>query len=195
MKRLFLAAAVVAIIAPTARADVLINIDLSVANEITMTAQPGLSAATISGSDGIGIYFDAFYAGSGVTGLNETLVSGDITNAANPSDGTPNLFRSGTADTGLNLFSWSSDATVDFTAGALAFTGTATWTLDADDYADMLAGGGAGGDIYFPADDAGDVAGATLIGEYTVTSPIPEPSSLALLGLVGIACIVRRRRG
>jgi hypothetical protein len=170
--------------------DVLLVVDLSVPNQVTLNSTAGLSAATVSGSDGIGVYLDNFY-GVGGGALNETLVSGDITNVGSPSDGTPNLFRGGGGtDTGLNLFSWSDDPTVDFIAGTQAFTGSGTWTLDADDFADML-NGNSSGNLYFPADDSGDVAGATLIGSYRVI--VPAPGAASLLGL-GFAAAMRRRR-
>jgi hypothetical protein len=183
-----IASLVVAASAMTASAEVLLTVDLTVADQITILATGGLSAETIVGSDGIGVYFADFYGIAG-SGLTETLVSGDITNAENASDGTPNIFR-GSSDAGLNLWSWSTDNDVSFTAGSLAFVGSATWTLSATEYADMLAGN-TSGDLYFPADTADDVAGATMLGQYNVI--VPAPSSIALLGLGGMACIRRRR--
>ncbi len=177
-------------VASATTGNVLLCVDLSVVDQVTITATDGLSDATISGSDGIGVYLNNFYTGAGATGLNETLVSGDLTNFLNASDGTPNLFRAGTADTGLNVFSWSDDSSVDFQSGVQAFTGSGTWDLNSDDYADMLAGN-TFGDLYFPADDAGDVAGATLLGQYKVV--VPAPAGLAVLGLGGLVAARRRR--
>jgi hypothetical protein len=173
-----------------AQVDVLLVVDLSVPNQITINSTAGVSAATVSGSDTTGVYFDNFYGVAGGA-LADVLVSGDITNVANPSDTTPDLFRgaSGT-DTGLNMWSWSSDVTVDFTAGSQAFTGSGTWNLTAAEYADMLAGNSSGA-LYFPADTSDDVAGATLIGNYRVV--VPAPGAASLLGL-GLAAATRRRR-
>jgi len=164
-----------------AYADVLLELDLSVPNEVTINATGGLSAATVSGSDTTGVYFENFYSASG-SALLETLISGNLTNAENPTDNSPNLFRGGAgSDPGLNIWSWSSDFTVSFTAGSLAFVGSATWALDAAEYADML-GGAASGNLYFPADTFDDIAsGATLLGSYAV---VPEPASLSLFGLL-----------
>jgi hypothetical protein len=172
----------------TAQADDLLIIDLTVANEITITATDGLSAVTASGSDSIGIYLENFYGGSG-DALSAPLASGDFTNAENPADGSPALFRGGGgSDPGLNIWSFSSDSTVTFTEGSLAFVGSATWSLDANEYADMLAGS-MSGNIYFPADTVDDIAGASVLGTYTV---VPTPGVVALLGLAGLARSRRR---
>lgn len=185
----YLIAASLATFATGAQADDLLIVDLTVPNQITITATTGVSAATVSGGDSTGVYMDGFYTGTGGA-LNETLVSGDITNVGNPSDNSPDLFRGGAGtDTGLNLWSWSSDITVDFTAGSQAFSGSGTWTLDADDYADMLANTGSG-NLYFPADTADDITSATLLGTWRVI-PAPGAATLFGLGLIGAA---KRRR-
>lgn len=179
----------IAALAAEASADDLLIVDLTVTNQVTITATAGLSAVSASGSDGVGVYFENFYGVAGGA-LNEVLVSGDLTNAENPSGLSPNLFRGGGgADPGLNFFNWSSDSTVTFTAGALAFVGTATWTLEPDDYTDMLAGS-ASGNLYFPADDLNDLPQARVIGTYSV---IPAPATLCLLAAGGLAAVRRRR--
>jgi hypothetical protein len=187
--KVWLCAAVsVALLASAANADDLLIVDLSVVDQVTITATDGLSAATVSGSDSIGVYFEGFYGVAG-NSLNETLVSGDLTNAENPASNSPNLYRAGSgSDPGLNIYSWSSDSTVSFTMDSLAFVGSGTWDLDADDYADMLAGA-VSGDLYFPADSEDDIAGATMLGTYRV---IPEPATLSLLGLLGLVVLRRR---
>ncbi len=175
--------------AMTASADVLLEVDLTVVDQITITATAGLSAVDAIGDDFTGVYLDGLFGADG--SLSYALISGDLTNAENPSDFTPSLFRanSGT-DTGLNIWSFSSDSDVTFTAGSLAFVGSATFSLDALSYANLLAGN-TSGNIYFPADDFSDIdAGAVVLGTYTV---IPAPGSLALIGLGGLACARRRR--
>jgi hypothetical protein len=173
-----------------AQADDLLIVDLTVANQVTISATAGLSAVSASGSDGIGVYLDNFYSGPRNSTVSDTLISGDLTNFENPSDGSPLLFTTfDNTDAGLNIFSFSSDSTVTFTAGGQAFIGSATWSLDAASYADMLAGN-LSGDLYFPADDIGDLSSASLLGTWRV---IPAPTGLAVLGLGGVA-LVRRRR-
>ena len=55
----------IATLAGTATADFLIEIDLSVENEITMTALPGVASETVSFSNFNGVYFADFYGGAG----------------------------------------------------------------------------------------------------------------------------------
>tara|TARA_Y100001933_G_scaffold210758_1_gene215145 strand:- start:641 stop:1225 length:585 start_codon:yes stop_codon:yes gene_type:complete len=192
-KKTMTAALIAATVAGTAHAqslEDLLVIDLSVTNQVTISSTGGLSAVSASGSDTTGVYFDNFYGGSGDS-LSASFVSGDITNAENPSDGSPSLFRGGAgSDSGLNMWSWSSDFTVTFTAGSQAFIGSATWDLDANEYADMLAGNSSGV-IYFPADTADDVAGAVALGTYSVI--VPAPAGFAVMGLGGLVAARRRR--
>jgi hypothetical protein len=171
----------------------LVVIDLTTADQITVTATMGNSAVDASGSSITGTYFEDFYGGSGGS-LTATLSSGDFTSANNPSDGSPALFRGGGgADPGLNLWSFSTDFTVSFTAGQQAFTGSATWTLDAAEFADMFAGGNRTGTLWFPADTADDIStgGAVALGTYRVI--VPAPGAAALFGLAGLAAVRRRR--
>ena len=93
----------IATLAGTASAEFLIEIDLSVENEITMSALAGASSETVSFSNFIGVYFVDFYGDAG-SSLRATLVSGDLTTFGEPSDSSPSLFRGGAgSDTGLNL--------------------------------------------------------------------------------------------
>ena len=118
-----LVAGSVAAFAGVAQADDLLIIDLTVPNQVTITATAGLSAITASGSDSTGVYLENFYGGAG-SSLSAALVSGNLTNAENATDNSPALFRAGSSDPGLNIYSWSSASTVTFTAGSLAFTGS-----------------------------------------------------------------------
>ena len=184
LKTVFVASALVA---TAAQADNLLIVDLTVPDTVTITATDGLAANSAIGSDSIGVYFENFYNTGG--GLSDSLVLGDLRSAANTSDGTPDLFRF-VDDPGLNFWSWTADVDSVFTAGEVAFAGSATWTVSPDDYAAMLAGN-AGGDLYFPADSVDDVPGATFLGTYKVIVPAPGVASVLGLGLLGLA---RRRR-
>lgn len=177
-------------LAGVAQADHLLLVDLSVPNQVTISATNGVSLVNASGSDTTGVYFENFYGGAG-SSLSAPLVAGDITNAENPADNSPALFRGGGGtDPGLNMWSWSTDITVTFTAGSLAFTGSGTWTLDPNEYADML-NAPAGGNLYFPADTVDDLSSAQVLGTYAVI--IPTPGAAGLLGLAGLAAVRRRR--
>ena len=173
-----------------AQLDELLLIDLSVPNQVTLTATAGLSAATVSGNDVFGVYFEDFYAADGSVSLGDTYVSGDLVSAGSTFDGTPELYRDATDDRGLNMYSWATESEVTFTAGALAFTGSTTWTVDPARYAEMLNNNTVG-NIYFPADEVGDLGVADLIGTYRV---VPAPGAATLLGLsLGLGAVRRRR--
>ena len=184
-------AALVAVLTTGALADVLLEVDLSVPNQVTINATSGLSAVDASDSAAIGLYFENFYGGSGSPLAND-LVSGNLTNAENISNGMPALWRGGSgSDPGLNVWGWSDEFPITFTAGSLAFTGTATWNLTPALYAEMLAGNSSG-NLLFPADTYDD--GGEILGTYIVT--VPEPAVLSLLGLgLGLGMLrVRKRR-
>ncbi len=177
-----------AMMTSTARAEIVLDVDLSTPNQITITSTAGLSAATISGSDNIGFYLANIFGAPG-SGLGDTLVSGNLTHFNNTSDNTPDLFRFSN-NAGLNVFSYTNDANSTFTAGTRAFSGSGTWNILAATYNQLLAGS-VSGNVYFPADADADIPTATLIGQYRV---IPEPTSLALLGVAACITLVRKRR-
>src|SRR5690606_2888719 len=82
----------------------------------------------------------------------------------------PSLFRSVNTDPGMNIWSYSATTPTTFTTGSQAFTGEATWSITPELYNAMLTAP-SGGNIYFPADDSGDIATATLLGTYSVILP------------------------
>ena len=176
-----------------AQADLVLNVDLTVENQVTITAVPGLSSATVSApTTGVGFYLEGAIGGTlGASG--DTLVAGDLTSFGDASDGTPDLFSFG-GDPGLNVFSYA--ASSSFTTGVQAFEGSGTWDLTAEGYANLLDGANEG-DVWFEADDAGDLATASIVGQYIVKKPggaIPEPTSLALIGLGCVGLAFRRSR-
>jgi hypothetical protein len=150
--------------------DELLVVDLSIPNEVTIIATSGLSAATISGSNFTGFLLADFFGTAGTQIVTSTLVSGDLTSANQTSDNTPLLSRGGSGtDVGLNVWSYASVGTSTFTVGEVAFSGQATWTFSEAVYNAFLTAP-ASGLIYFPADTSDDIAGATLIGTYSVTT-------------------------
>lgn len=175
----------------------LLSIDLSIANQITVVAEPGLANATVSGSDGVGIYLPNFFA-DGNTGFGINNTSGDFSSTNQTSDGSANLW-SYSGDTGLNIWSFVNGGTVSFTDGTQAFTGSATWNLTPGLYAEFVNAPGAGS-LFFPADSANDIVGQTAIGEFTtsnaVPAPVPVPASVLLLGsvLLGLGLFRPRRK-
>ncbi|MEM1072066.1 MAG: VPLPA-CTERM sorting domain-containing protein [Planctomycetota bacterium] len=184
-------AAAISASAANAQLAELVIIDLTVVDQLTVIATSGASAATVSGSDTTGIYLENFYSVSG-NGFTDAAGTGDFTNFLNPSDGSPGIFRAMPGDDlGFNIWTWSSDFSVDFVVGTQAFTGTATFSLDPAVYADAIADGNRSGNLWFPADTNDDLAGATLIGSYSVR--VPAPASAALLGFGGLAAARRRR--
>ncbi len=175
-------------LASVASAQELLIVDLSVTDQITITATGEAAANSVSGGAFTGFLMADFYNALNFSGVFGTLVSGDLAPAQNVSDLSPSLFR-GSTDNGLNVWAYTVSGDSDFVAGSLAFTGSATWDLDPLAYADMISGN-LSGDIYAPADTDDDIAAAVFIGTWNV---IPAPSSLALLGLGGIVAGRRRR--
>tara|TARA_R110000868_G_scaffold241497_2_gene496303 strand:- start:47691 stop:48350 length:660 start_codon:yes stop_codon:yes gene_type:complete len=175
----------IAATAMTASADVLLNVDLSVVDQVTFTATAGLSSADASGTDNIGVLLEDFFSAPTAAGI---FISGtgDLAAAGNSSDATPGLFN-GSGNTGLNFWSWTVDTSTDFVTGAVAFTGSATWDVSAAQYADMLAGN-TSGNIGAFADTDDDIS--VVIGQWNV---VPAPGAFALLGLGGIAACRRNR--
>lgn len=181
------------------QAATLLSVDLSVANQVTISAEPGIVNTTAFGSDGVGIYLPDFFDTPG-TGFNiGDDPGGNFASSNQIADGSARLFRA-SGDTGLNIYSFALGSLVSFTAGTPAFTGSATWTLTPGLYSEFVAAPGAGS-LFFPADSAGDIAGLSPIGEFAtsnavVPAPVPVPASVLLLGsvLMGLGLFGRRKK-
>lgn len=180
----------------TAQAAVVLQLDLSTVNQVTISATSGLSLVSKSGSDGDGVYLKDFF-GTQVfsTSGSSRLAGANLVYFNATSDGSPSLYRDDDDDPGLNI--WSMDnGTPDpasFTSGVQAFKGSATWSLTAQQYAVFLQAP-TSGDVYAFADSIDDLnGGPQVIGQYSV---VPEPTSMAIFGLgaFGIAYRAKRKR-
>jgi hypothetical protein len=181
----------------TAQAAVVLQLDLSTVNQVTISATTGLSLASVSGSDGTGVYLKDFF-GTQVfsTSGSSRLAGANLVYFNATSDGSPSLFRGGREiDPGLNIFSMDNGTPnpASFTSGVQAFKGSATWSLTAQQYAVFLQAP-TSGDVYAFADTIDDLnGGPQVIGQYSV---VPEPTSMAIFGLgaLGIAYRAKRKR-
>ena len=178
-----------AVAATGATADVLLEIDLTVANQVTISATSGLASVDATGSNFTGFLLADFFSVAGAPG-SVGAGTGNLSTSSNASDGSPSLFQ-GFSSVGLNIWSFSTDSTVGVTGGAQAFSGSGTWSLDATQFAAFEAAA-TSGDIWMNADTDDDLASgsATNIGTYAV---IPAPSALAVLGMGGLVATRRRR--
>ena len=173
---LSIAVAVVSALTPgAARAAVLLEVDLSVTNQITISATTGASSATTSGSTTTGFYLADFFGTNTLAAGTVGSTTGDLTSASQGPDNSPLLFTLSGADRGLNVWSYTASLTTTFTAGSPAFTGSLTSIVPPDVYAAALAGPGAG-DIYFAAEDATGITGATLLGTWSLVGGPSEPT-------------------
>ncbi len=169
-------------------ADNLLLVDLSVSNQVTITATDGLSSADTTFDSFIGFYLAGFF-NDGVAGeFTDRDGVGDLSTFGELSDGSPALF-SNIGDVGLNVWSFT-NSTPMIASGEQAFEGSATWDVTAHIYSTMI-GGNLTGEIFANADTDDDLTGdGVYIGTW---SRVPAPSSLAILGLGGLAASRRRR--
>jgi len=179
----------------TAQAAVVLQLDLSTVNQVTISATSGLSLVSKSGSDGVGVYLKDFFGTQVFSDSGSSVLAGaNLVYFNATSDGSPSLYRF-TNDPGLNIWSMD-DGTPDpasFTSGVQAFKGSATWSLTAQQYAVFLQAP-TSGDVYAFADTIDDLnGGPQVIGQYSV---VPEPTSMAIFGLgaFGIAYRAKRKR-
>ena len=176
-----------------ASAAVLVTVDVSnptVGYTFTATgAAPSVNDSSTTTFNGVtlqGLFASDFFR------VNNNL-SGTLTAAG--ATGSPfNVVANNTSDAGLrslNLFQTGGLAQMTFVTTAPAFTGS-SFILSSVFGADApFAAVGTIGDITVGNGRSSDGSGATL-GQFQI---VPEPSSLALLGLGGVALLRRRRVG
>ena len=184
----------IALINP-AHAGVLIYLDLSVTNRLTLTATTETAIATTDpgGTTGTGIVLE----GTGI-------VPSDLTGGASDTFGvystgafsqvkTSRLLNNGVNS--LNLYDSSDDRATSITSGQQAFVGTTTINLDDATIYNNLLNGPSSGKIYAFADNSLTFAtDGTYIGDW---AKVPEPSTaiaMGVLGVLGFAGNRRRRR-
>ena len=176
----------------TAQAAVVLQLDLSTVNQVTISATTGSSLASVSGNDVMGVYLKDFFAPGGSefdieAGLGASLVYFNAT-----SDESQYIYRK-INDPGLNIYDMDNGTQVpaSFTSGVQAFKGSSTWNLTAQQYAVFLQAP-TSGDIYAFADTIDDLnGGPQLIGQYAA---VPEPTSMAIFGLGALGMAYRARR-
>ena len=183
----------------TAQAGVVLQIDLSTVNQVTISATTGLSLASVSGDDSDGVYLKDFFGNRVFSTSGSTRLAGaNLVYFNATSDGSPSLFRGDSLDPGLNIYSMDNGTPdpASFTSGVQAFKGSATWSLTAQQYAAFLQAP-TSGDIYAFAENIGGLNGVPqVIGQYSFVSSaaVPEPTSMAIFGLGALGMAYRARR-
>jgi hypothetical protein len=196
MKKLLLLTAIAAasLLPSAAKADVVLLVDLSVANQVTVIATPGLSAVTRTGSTATGFYLQNFF-NSLTTGAVTSAGVGNISTFLQAPDLSPLAFRNTSTAPGFNIFSYSAVGTTGVTAGIQAFQGSATFTLSPAAYGLALTALGASVDrnVFFPADRLSNMSAGAIVGTWQV---VPEPSTVAfcLVGAGGLLVARLRRK-
>ena len=172
----------------TSKADVLLHVDLSVVDKLTIRATTGLSAVTASVNDFTGFTLVDFqYLSINGSGSGATLVDYNGT-----SDGAVAV---SSADGMLNLYNMATSDPLQFTAGSQAFTGEATWTLSSSQYATYLNGPSSGNIVLADA-FAVALANGPVVGTWSLnlgSTSVPDTSSTLALLALGICCLASVR--
>ncbi len=183
----------IAVINP-AHAGVLIELDLSVTNQLTLTATTETAIGTVSGPTSNGIVLQ------GTGNVDSNLVGGTSDTFGFKSTGAFNEIKtSRLLDSGvysLNLYESGASVSTSITSGEQAFVGTTTMPLDATSYNNLL-NGPSSGKIYAFDDGATTFAtNGTYIGDWAKASSgnVPEPSTAIAMGLLGVLGFAGKRR-
>jgi hypothetical protein len=185
----------------SARAGFILNIDLSTVNQLKISATTELSAATVSGNDGVGVYLKDFLGTSVFSNIGPTRIGvTDLVYFNSTSNGAALLHQNDGSDPGLNIYSMAGGADASFTTGVQAFKGSVTYIVTASEYSALLLAPTTG-DVYAFAYQISDLngdlnGGPKVIGQYSVSgiSAVPEPTSIAISGLGGLGMVYLARR-
>jgi len=193
-RKLFLLIGALLVFSVSANAATVLIVDLSVTDQVTITATDAAASASVAGSDSVGVYLANIFTSTFDSFTDDFLVSGDLTSAENTSDGSPNLFVSGLNSFGMNIFSFTDDPTSTFLTGMQAFSGSATWNISTDLY-DALLMGNSSGDVYAFADVDADIPSASIVGQWEIAQ-VPVPAAVWLLGsaLLGLRVFGSREK-
>ncbi|MEM1422804.1 MAG: hypothetical protein AAGH64_02260 [Planctomycetota bacterium] len=192
MVRTASAIVVLAAAGSAATAQVVLEIDTSVINQITITATSVASANDADVPDVTGILLADMLDGTAPAFPPSALTDNPtLTPFLDPS-GSPTLSVDDAdegSDTGLNVWSMSATDRNTFMAGTRAFAGTATWEIPAGLY-DALAAPGSSGAVFAGIANSRNLFNGVYIGDWLI---VPAPGAGALLAMTGLAAVRRRR--
>ncbi|MEO0972283.1 MAG: hypothetical protein AAFX85_04250 [Pseudomonadota bacterium] len=175
------------LLVPATNATVLLTVDLTTENQLTIASTGAASEATSSGSVGTGFLLAGFFQDN--SNMDDIRGRGDLQTIDGVSNGRPFLFRD-PGNAGLNVYNFLTGV-MNFFEGQTAFTGSGTWDVPPSVYT-MMLGSPLSGELYANADDDFDIPFATRIGEWQrVVAPVSSPATLPLL-LLG-ALVLRSR--
>jgi hypothetical protein len=180
-----------------AQAAVVLQLDLSTVNQVTISATSGFSLVSQSGSDSDGVYLKDVFAPGG-SNFNIVAGSGSSLVYFNGTSNESQYIYRDTNDPGLNIYGMENFVLSSFTSGVQAFKGSSTWSLTAQQYSVFLQAP-TSGDVYAFAYLVNQLdGGPQVIGQYSFVSSaaVPEPTSMAIFGLgaLGMAYRARRKR-
>ena len=175
----------IAVINPV-HAGVLIEFEVSVTKQLTITATTGTAEASVTGRTGTGIALE---------GTGE-LISAPVVDAASfgfkaTGSFTKDLKLSPINASGvysISLYETNAPSTeTSINEGQQAFVGTTTITLGATEYANLLNAPNSG-KIYAFADTPSYATNGTHVGDWAKASSgtVPEPSTAIAMGLLGV---------
>ena len=176
--------ATLALITSAASAEVLLKIDISDASAVIFTATDGKTSSASSGYNSeTGINLIDFFTGNTVSIDEPAPNSSDLmflgAHYPNINSDPDYTFNS----RNLNMY-FVNSVDFDFDAGVTVFTGTATFDMS---LSTNLPAIGHIGDL-----QGGDsTPTGPVFGQYEI---VPEPATMGLLGLGGLALLRRRRR-